>query len=106
MVLVIWNIHNVNFFNCFSHCPMIVLAQHGEFTQSLPVVRIATHKLLVYVDAVDWVELLATNLSDKHMAIQLSNFVLVRRCPRLESLVTDVTGGILSLSLLCFVPSD
>ena len=96
---------NVNFFNGFSHCQMVVLAQHGEFAQSFPVVRLATHNLLLYVDAVVWVDLLATNLSDKHMATQLSNSVLVRRCSRLESLVTDVTGGILSLSLLCFVPS-
>ena len=68
---------------------MVVLAPHGE---ALPVVRLATHKLLVSVDAVVWVELLATTLAYKHMATMLPNFVLVRRWQRHESLVTDITG--------------
>ena len=68
-------------------------------------VRVATHKLIVSVDAVVGFELLATILADKHMATVLPKFVLVRRWQGLESLVTDITGVIpLSLSLLCFVP--
>ena len=82
---------------------MVVLAPHGEVTKALPVVRLATHNLLVSVD-VDFVglELLATTLADKHMATVLPNFVLVRRWQRLESIVTDITG-VNPLSLLCFV---
>ena len=82
---------------------MVVLAPHGEVAKALPVVRLATHKLLVTVDAVVGLELLATTLADKHMATVLPNFVLVRRWQRLESLVTDITG-VNPLSLLCFVP--
>ena len=33
--------------------PMVVLAPHGEVANALPVVRLATHKLLVSIDAVD-----------------------------------------------------
>ena len=55
-------------------------------------VPLATHKLLVTVDAVVGLERLATTLADKHMATVLPNFVLVRRWQRLESLVTDITG--------------
>ena len=82
---------------------MVVLAPHGAVAKALPVVRLATHKLLVTVDAVVGLELLATTLADKHMATVLPNFVLVRRWQRLESLVTDITG-VNPLSLLCFVP--
>ena len=42
-------------------------------------VRIATKKLIVSVDAVVGHELLATTLADKHMATVLPNCVLVRR---------------------------
>ena len=42
-------------------------------------VRLATHKLLVSVDAVVGLELLATTFADKHMATVLPNYVLVRR---------------------------
>ena len=78
------------------------LAPHGEVTKTLPVVRFATKKLLVSVDAVVDLELLATTLADKHMATVLPNCVLVRCSQRLESLVTDITG-VISLSLMCFV---
>ena len=71
--------------------------------KNLPVVRLATHKLIVSVDAVVGVELLATTLADKHIATVLPNFVLARRLQRLESFVTDITG-VNPLSLLCFVP--
>ena len=47
------------------------LAPHGEVAKDLPVVRLATKKLLVSVDAVVGLELLATTLADKHMAIVL-----------------------------------
>ena len=47
---------------------MVVLAPHGEVVKTLPVVRLATHKLIVSVDAVVGVELLAITLAGKHMA--------------------------------------
>ena len=50
---------------------------HGEVAKTLPVVRLATKKLLLSVDAVDTV---------------LPNCVLVRRSQRLENFVTDITG--------------
>ena len=60
--------------------PMVVLAPHGEVVRTLPVVRIATHKLIVSVDAVFGVELLATTLAGKHMAMcqQMSTPLQVR----------------------------
>ena len=82
---------------------MVVLAPHGEVEKALPVVRLATHKLVVSVDAVVWVELLATALADQHMATVLPNFVLVRCWYNLENLVTYITG-FSPISLLCFVP--
>ena len=82
---------------------LVVLAPHGEGAKALPVVRLATHKFHVSVDAVVQVELLDTTFADKHMATVLPNFVLVRCWQRLESLVTDITV-VNTLSLLCFVP--
>ena len=55
------------------------LAPHGEGEKALPVVRLATKKLLVSVDAVVGLELLVTTLADKHMATVLPNYVLLRR---------------------------
>ena len=69
---------------------IVVLAPHEEVAKPLPVVRFATHKLFVSVDAVVGLKLLATTLAD--MAAVLPNFVLVRRSQRLESLVTHITG--------------
>ena len=57
---------------------MVVLAPHGKVAKALPVVRLATPKLLVSLNAVG-VELLATTLVDKHMSIVSPNFVLVSR---------------------------
>ena len=68
------------------------LALHGEVAKALPVVRLATKKLLVSVDAFVGLELLATTFADKHMATVLPNYVLVRRLQRLESLFTYITG--------------
>ena len=82
---------------------MLDLAPHREVAKTLPVVRLATHKLIVSVDAVVGLELLATTFADKHMDTVLPNFLLVRRWQRLESLVTDITGVNLC-SLLCFLP--
>ena len=59
---------------------MVVLAPHGEVEKTLPAVRLATHKLIVSVDAVVRVELLATTL---------------------ESFVTDITGVNLLSLVLC-----
>ena len=73
---------------------MVVLAPHGEVANTLHVVRLTTHKLIVSVDDAVGLELLATTLANKHMAT-----VLVRRWQRLESLVTDITG-VNPLSLL------
>ena len=76
------------------------LAPHGEVAIDLPLVRLATKKLLVSVDAVVGLKLHGTPLADKHMATVLPNCVLVRRSQRLESLFTDITG----VNPLCFVP--
>ena len=68
---------------------MMVLAPHGDVAKTLPVVRLATHKLIVTVDAIVGVELLATTPAGKHMATVLPNLVLARHLQRLESFVTD-----------------
>ena len=68
------------------------LAQHGEVAKSLPVVRLATHKLNVSVDAVVGIELLATILEGKRTATVLPYFVLAKHFQRLESFVTDIIG--------------
>ena len=47
---------------------MVVFAPHGEVTKALPVVRLATHKLIVSVNDVVGLELLATTLADTHTA--------------------------------------
>ena len=60
-------------------------------------------KLLVSFDAVVGLELLATTLTEKHMATVLPNYVLVRRLQRLKSFVPCITG-VNFLSLACFVP--
>ena len=52
----------------------VVVAPHGEVAKTLHVVRLATHKLIVTVDADVRVELLATTLKSKNMAPV--NFVL------------------------------
>ena len=71
---------------------MMVLTPHGDVATTLPVVRLATHKHIVSVDAIVGVELLATTPACKHMATVLTNFVLARHLQRLESFVTDNTG--------------
>ena len=55
---------------------LVVLAPCGEAAKTLFVVRLATQKIIVSVDAVVGVELLATNLAGKHIATVLSNCVL------------------------------
>ena len=82
---------------------MVVLAPHGEVAKTLPVVRLATHKLNVSFDAVVGVELLATTLAGKHIATVLPNFVLAKHLQGLENFLTDITG-VKPLFLLCFVP--
>ena len=71
--------------------PMVVLAPHGELAKTLPVVRLASHKLIVSVDTVLGVELLATTLTGKHMDTVLPHFMIARHLQRLESFVTDIT---------------
>ena len=83
---------------------IVVLAPLGEVAKSLPVVRLARHKLIVSVDAVLLVELLATKIAGKHIAtVLLIFFLLAKYLQRLESFFTDITG-VKPLSLLCFVP--
>ena len=82
---------------------IVVLAPHGEVAKTFHVVRLATHKLMVSVDAVVGVELLGTAFAGKNMATVLPNFVLARHLQRLESFVTDITK-VNPFSLLCFVP--
>ena len=48
------------------------------------VVRLATHKLIVSVDAVG-VQLLVTTLAGKHIGAVWPNFVLAKHLQRLES---------------------
>ena len=57
---------------------MVVLAPHGKVAKTLPMVKLARHKLIVPVDAVVVVELLVTTLAGKHIATVLPNFVLAR----------------------------
>ena len=83
---------------------MVVLAPHGDVAKTLPAVRLATHKLIVSVDAVVGVELLATTLAGRHMATVLPNFVLARQLQRLESFVTNITG-VNPLSLVLCPPA-
>ena len=61
---------------------MVVLAPHGEVAKTVPVMRLATRKLIVSVDAVVEVELLATTLAGKNMATVLPKFVMAegREC--------------------------
>ena len=61
---------------------MVVLAPHGDVAKTLPVVRLAIHKLIVSVDAVVGVELLSTTLAGKHIATVLPNVVLARHLQR------------------------
>ena len=74
---------------------MVVIAPHGEVAKTL-----ATHKLIVSVDAVVGVELLATTPAGKRMATVLLNFVLALNLQRLENFVTDITE-VKPFSLLC-----
>ena len=68
----------------------------------LPVVRLATQKLIVAVDVVVEVELLATTLTRKHIASVLPNFVLPRQLQRPESFFSLTLQGC-TLSLSCAV---
>ena len=63
-------------------------------------------KFLVSVDADFGLELLATTITDKHMATVLPNCVLVRGSKRAESLVTDITGVNPSLSFALSTHTD
>ena len=94
---------NIFFIKNKNNVVVVVLAPHGEVAKTFPVVRHATHKLIVFVDAIVGVELLAKTLAGKHMATVLTNYVLARHLQRLESFVTDITE-VNPLSLLCFVP--
>ena len=77
---------------------MVVLAPHREVAKTLPLVRLATHKLIVSIDVVVGVELLATTLAGKHIASVLPNFVLARHLQRLEIFSQTLHGCTLSLT--------
>ena len=79
---------------------MVTLAKNGEVANDFLVVSLATHKILVIVDAVVGHELLATTLAEKHIATVLPYFVLLRCWKRFDSLVTDITM-VNPLSLCC-----
>ena len=64
---------------------IVVLAPRGEVAKALHMVRLATHKLLVSVDAIVGLDIFATTLAD-NMANVLPNLELVRGWQRLESL--------------------
>ena len=81
---------------------MVVLVPHGEVAKTLPMVRLATHKVNVSFDAVVGVGLFATTHAGKHIVTVLPNFVLAKHLQRLQSFVTDITG-VNRLSLLCLV---
>ena len=65
------------------HFFSFTLTPHGEVAKALPMVMLATKKLLVSLDAVFGLELTAITLADKHMATALTNCVLGRRSQRL-----------------------
>ena len=71
---------------------MVVLAPLGEVAKTLPEMRLATHKLIVSVDAVVGFELLSTTLAGKRMATVLPIFVLAWHLQRPQSFVTHITG--------------
>ena len=71
---------------------ILFLSSPLALAKALPVVRLATKKVLVSVDAIFGIELLATTLADKHMAIVLPNCVLVRRFQNLKALSHILQG--------------
>ena len=71
---------------------IVVLAPLGEVAKSLPVVRLATHKLIVSVDAVLGVELLATTLAGKHIATVLQILCWLSICKDLKALSQTLQG--------------
>ena len=83
---------------------MVVLAPHEDVTKTCSVVRLATHKIIVSVDAVVGVELLAKTLADKHIATVPPNFVLARHLQRLAKLCHRHYRGEPSLSLVLCPP--
>jgi hypothetical protein len=84
---------------------IVVLAPQGEVAKTLPVVRLATHQLIVSVDAVVGVELLATTLAGKHIATVLPNFVLAKHLQRLKKFCHRHYRGEPSLSLVLCPPT-
>ena len=85
------------------NCLFYPLAFHVEVANALPVMRLATKKLLVSVDSVVGLEPLATTLTDTHMATVRPNCVLVSRLQRFISLDTYITVVKLFF-LVCSVP--
>ena len=71
---------------------IVVVDPHGEMAKTIPVVRLATHKLIVSVDAVVGVEYLATILAGKHIATGLPNLALAKNLQRLKALSQTLLG--------------
>ena len=66
---------------------MGVLAPHGEVAKTLPMLRLATHKLIVLLLGLNFL-----NLAGKHMATVLLNFVLAMLCKDSKALSQTLQG--------------
>ena len=77
-IFLLTGISNINIFfiKKKNSVVVVVLAPHGEVAKTFSVVRLATHKRIVSVDAVVGVEFLATTFAGKHIATVLPSFVL------------------------------
>ena len=71
---------------------MMVLAPHGEVAKTLPVVRLATHKLIVSVDAVVGVELLAQPLQASTWPLCCQILCWLGICKDLKALSQTLQG--------------
>ena len=77
---------------------MVVIAPHKEVAKTLPVVRLATHKLIMSIDPVVGVELLSTTLAGKHITSVLPNLCWLDICKDLKAFLQTLQGCTLSLS--------
>ena len=77
---------------------MVVLAPHGYVAKTLLVVRLATHKLIVSVDAVVGVEFLATTLAENTWPLCCHNLCWLGVGKDLKALSQTLQGWTLSLS--------
>ena len=88
---------------------MVVLVPHGEVPKTLPVLRLATQKPILFVDAFFGVELLATTFAGKDMATVLPNSVRLGICKDLKALSQTLQGELSHSLVLCpftLIPSS